>query len=312
VKILVTGALGFVGKWLALELLRRGHHVIGGVGPSTDLGAIPAPWRGQLGDVEWISCELLNGESVEAALSLRPQAVVHLAAVASGAVARANPMAAWMVNCMGTADLVYAAERLRLEFRLVVASTGEVYGPRLRQPAHETDNVEPCSPYAASKLAAELACLEYQRRCGADVVLARPFAQTGPGQDSRFVVPALTGRILEAAEAGSGSIRVGNLDPVREFIDVRDVASALATLVENGTSGEVYNIARGQGTSLRELVRMIAAELGWEGQPVPDPALFRAADIPYLVGDGTRIAALGWTPQYELRSTLQDLIGSLR
>ncbi len=309
-RVLVTGAAGFVGKWLSLELLQRGHEVIAGARETTDFETLSEQWRHQLAAVRWVAFELMIDRSVEEVLSLEPEAIVHLAAVASGGAARANPRAAWEVNCLGTCGLVYAIERLGVAPRLVLASTGEVYGRHLSEPAKEDDPVVPCSPYAASKLGAEVAALEYWRRTGVEVVVARPFAQTGPGQGTQFVAPALARRIRDALDSGESRVPVGNLEPIREFVDVRDVAVALAMLLEQGESGEVYNVASGQGISLRELFKLIGDCVGWEGEGVPDPGLFRTADIPYLVGDGSRLEKLGWKPTYDLRSTITDLVNA--
>jgi len=310
-RVLVTGADGFVGKWTCLELLKAGHEVQGGVRKLADLDGLPGEWLERLRAVRWVECELRSAGSVEAALAGQPGAIVHLAAMASGAEARANPVAAWDINCLGTCELLYAMERAGLAARFILASTGEVYGRGLRRPATESDPVAPCSPYAASKAGAEVATLEFHRRTGGDAIVVRPFAQTGPGQRADFVAPAFARRIRAAREAGAGQITVGNLEPVREFLDVRDVASALALLLTAGRSGDIYNIAQGSGVALVDLFNQLADLLHWHGSPVPDPALFRAADIPMLVGDGSRLASLGWRARYELRKTLSDLIATL-
>jgi GDP-4-dehydro-6-deoxy-D-mannose reductase len=310
-KVLVTGADGFVGKWTCLQLVEAGHEVVGGVRRLSDLDSLPAHWREKLRAMRWVECELRAPASVRAALEGGPAAIIHLAAMASGAEARANPVAAWDINCLGTCELLYAIERMGLAARFILASTGEVYGRALHRPAAESDPVAPCSPYAASKAGAEIAALEFHRRTSGDAVVVRPFAQTGPGQRVDFVAPAFARRILAAREAGTGQIAVGNLEPVREFLDVRDVASALTLLLTAGRSGEVYNIAQGAGVALVDLFKQLADLLGWHGTPVPDPTLFRAGDIPMLVGDGTRLASLGWRARYDLRTTLSDLIATL-
>jgi GDP-4-dehydro-6-deoxy-D-mannose reductase len=311
VRVLVTGANGFVGRWACAALLDAGHEVIGAVravpGP-----AAPPGWEGRLARVRWITLELADRPSLEAALQAEPDALLHLAAIASGAEARANPIAAWETNCLGTCELVYAVERARRPCRFVLASTGEVYGRTASRPSLETDPVAPCSPYAASKAAAEDAVAEVGRRTGLAVVISRPFAQTGPEQRSSFVAPALAGRILEAARQGDREIAVGNLDPVREFLDVRDVATALRLLLEGGEAGTTYNVAAGRGVRLAELVERLSRIIGWPVVTRSDPALHRAADIPYLVGDGRRLAGLGWRPAFELDQTLAALVASLR
>lgn len=308
-RVLVTGADGFVGRSASAELLSGGHDVLGGVRGAPVLSS---RWNERLAAVRWIPFTMADRTSVERALAMAPDAVLHLAAIASGAQARANPMEAWAVNCLGTCELVYAFERLSPRTRLIFASTGEVYGRVPERPIEETDPCAPCSPYAASKRAAEEAILESHRRSGIDVVIARAFAQTGAGQRDGFVVPALARRILDAARLGQGAVAVGNLEPVREFVDVRDVGAALRLLVERGAPGGIYNVAAGRGVRLSTVFQRLASLVGWAGRPEPDPALYRAADIPYLVGSGVRLAALGWQPTYGLDDTLRDVVDDLR
>jgi len=307
-RVLVTGAGGFVGQVLCRELLAQGHEVIGALRTAE---VLDEALRSSLAGVHWIGFELGSTVSIEAALDHGPDAVIHLAAVASGAEARRDPLTAWSTNAMGTCALVYEIERVRPGTRMVFASTGEVYGRGYEHPIREADPAAPCSPYAASKLAAELALQESSRRSGFNGVIARCFQQTGPGQRDAFVVPALARRVLAARQEGTPTIAAGNLTPVRELTDVRDVARALALLLDRGAPGSIYNVASGRGISLRQLLDRIARAVGWEVEPIIDPTLFRPADLEYLVGDGSRLAALGWSPQFELDQTLADLVGSL-
>ena len=150
--------------------------------------------------------------------------------------------------------------------------------------------------------------MEYHRRLGGDVIVVRPFAQTGPGQGPQFVVPAFLERIMAAKARGDDHVAVGNLEPVREFLDVRDVATALGMLIGRGEAGGVYNIASGDGITLQGLFELISKEVGWHGRAEADPALFRKGDVPYVVGDGGRLRSLGWSPRYDLASTIRDMI----
>ncbi len=309
-RVLVTGADGFVGTWLVRRLLRDGHEVVGGVRP-TD--APPSRLsRSEHAAVQWVPLELTAPDSVRRVAGPGYDAVAHLAAVASGADAAGDPGHAWVVNAAGTARLAEALLDARAGGRadpvVLVVSTGEVYGAGAA-PRRETDPVAPCSPYAASKLGAEIAALETWRRRGLRVVVARAFAHTGPGQDGRFVVPAFAQRLRAAKQAGLSAIRVGNLEPVREFLHVDDVVDAYARLLEQGKAGEVYNVASGVGISLDTMLGRLAALVGVEPVTEIDPGLVRAADIPCLVGDATKLrAATGWAPRHSLEETLKDVV----
>jgi GDP-4-dehydro-6-deoxy-D-mannose reductase len=307
VKLLVTGADGFVGRHLVRRLAGEGHRIAAACRP----GGRAVDWGG--GDVTLVPLELTEDVSVRGALEFAPDAVVHLAAVASNREASADPGHAWTVNAAGTARLAEAMGRRREGggggARLLLVSSGEVYGPGRNMPRRESDPVAPASPYAASKAGAELAALEVWRRTGLPVVIARPFSHTGPGQETRFVLPAFIERMREAKATGARTVRSGNLDPIRDLLDVRDVVEAYVRLLGSGEPGEIYNIARGEGSSVRELFDRLARLVGVRVEPELEPSLARASDIPHLVGDSTKLRrATGWAPSRSLEQTLRGLV----
>lgn len=312
-KVLVTGADGFVGRWLIRRLLDDGREVYGAVRPAE-------PHRPDgLADeerarVRWLPLELTDAESVRRCVDLPYDAVIHLAAIASGAAALRDPGTAWMVNAAGTARIAHVLAEARRRHRadpvLLVVSTGEVYGRgtggALRR---ETDPVAPCSPYAASKLGAEEAALEAWRRAGVRVIVARAFAHSGPGQDPGFVVPAFAQRLRFAKQIGAPVVKVGNLEPVRDLLHVQDVVDAYVRLLSGGKPGEVYNVASGEGVVLADLLARMGELLGVRPIPEADPDLLRPADIPHLVGDAAKLrAATGWRPRRTLDDVLRDVL----
>lgn len=309
-KVLVTGADGFVGAWVVRELLRHGHHVVGGI----RIGGTPPRElaEGERLRVQWVDFDLLSADSVNALAKLGPDGIIHLAAVASGADARRDPGYAWTVNAAGTARLAEAFGALGAEERsaprLLVVSTGEVYGQADR-PLLETDPVMPCSPYAASKVGAEIAAWEVSRRTGLPVIVARAFPHTGPGQSDKYVVPALALRLRTAKRIGAPAINTGNLEPIRDFLDVRDVAAAYRLLLERGTPGETYNVASGVGISLGDVVERLVTAIGHRVILEPDPGLSRPNDLKFLVGNSSKLARdTGWAPTVSFDQTLEDLL----
>jgi len=309
VRVLVTGANGFVGRWLVPRLLADGHEVVALAGPELSAVAGAASQREGL---TWRPLDLDDPASLAEGLGSGADAVVHLAGLASVAESLSDSARAWQVNALGTVRLLelLAARRARGDGDPVVllVSTGEVYGQG-EAPHREEEPPAPVSPYAASKAAAELAGLEVWRRTGLRVIVARPFPHTGPGQTPRFVVPALVRRVRQAQRDGLAEIAAGNLSPVRDFLDVRDVVAAYGLLLERGVPGRIYNIASGTGVRLADLLGRISALLGHPVRPQTDPALMRPADIPVLVGDATRLRSeTGWCPAHTLDDTLRRML----
>jgi GDP-4-dehydro-6-deoxy-D-mannose reductase len=299
-RVLVTGADGFVGGRLVRRLTAAGHAVTAAVRRGT---VAPS------GVVRACAFDLRDGASVREATAGGFEAAVHLAAVASGADARLDPGTAWEVNAAGTARLCEALAAMGASApRFLLVSTAEVYGAGPPRPRRESDPPAPCSPYAASKLGAEVAATEVGRRTGMRVIIVRPFPHTGGGQDTRFVAPAFAQRIREALHSGQREVRVGNLDPIRDFLHVDDVADAYLALLECEEPGPCYNVAAGSGVPIREVFERLRRLLGADVRATPDPALMRPADIPHLVGDAARLRTdTGWRP----RRTLDDALGEV-
>lgn len=306
-RLLITGADGFVGRWLVPAALAEGHEVVAAIAPE---GTPAAQWLApaEARRVVTVTADLRDARQVASLAQHGADAVVHLAAVASGGDARRDPTLAWQVNTAGTAALAEALAATSSATRLLLVSTGEVYGRGHEGPIPETASAEPCSPYAATKLGAEVAAMEVWRRTGLPVTIVRPFTHTGPGQLDRYVLPAFIARLRRAVTSSEVEVAVGDLTPVRDFLDVRDVVKAYLLLLTHGEPGVVYNVATGTGRSLAACFAELARLIGANVVPVVDATLLRPADIPRLIGDPSRIQArTGWSPQIDFERTLQDL-----
>jgi GDP-4-dehydro-6-deoxy-D-mannose reductase len=224
-----------------------------------------------------------------------------------------NPSEVLRVNVMGTAEILAAGRALPVSPRFLVVSSAEVYGVVApgQLPLGEDTPTAPASPYAASKLAAEVVGFQAWRGYGQPVIVVRPFNHIGPGQSPNFFVPALAKRIVEARRSGATGLRVGTLTTRRDFTDVRDVVTAYRLLIEKGAPGEVYNVCSGQDVAMSEvaaqLLELARTDLALE----TDPALVRPVDVPVLRGDASRLReATGWQPVIPLATTLADVLAS--
>lgn len=289
-RVLVTGSKGFVAHWLLTHLESRGDQVVG-LDAEVDVTDEPA--------------------LVEAITGAAPDAICHLAAQASVSASWKDQSATYAVNTFGVLNVLSAARACNRPPRVLLVSSAEVYG-RVGAgdlPIREDQPFAPVSPYAASKAAAELIGLQAWLGGGLEVIRARPFNHTGPGQRLDFVVPALARQVATAAASGAGVIETGNLAARRDITDVRDVVRAYRALLELGTPGQVYNVCRGQAVSIEEVVRRLVALAGVDLQVVVDPARFRTADLPELRGDPSRLhAATGWAPEIALDDTLAAVL----
>ena len=284
--ILVTGAQGFVGRHL-LALLGTGA----------------LPLEADVTDAKAVAGELAAGA---------PRAVVHLAALSSVGSSWEDVGETWRVNAVGTVNVLEAARAQAPGCRVLVASTGEVYGRARRVPTPEDEPLEPRSPYAASKAAAEIAC-DQARRAGLDVVVARAFQHEGPGRDERFAVGSWAAQIARAEEAGGGTVRVGDLSAKRDIIDVRDVCRAYELMLEPSVPAGTYNVAGGRTVEMREVLELLLGLADAQIEVEPDPALARPADLPVVCGDATRLRdATGWEPMIPLEQTLADTLDAAR
>ncbi len=304
-RVLVLGARGFVGRHLVALLRERGHEVVpADREPHED--ALPV--------------DVADPLAVRAAFELaRPAAVAHLAAQAFVPAALADPAGTFAVNAGGTLNVLEAARAQReggAAPRVLVVSSAEVYGaqPPGAYPLRETTAPRPANPYAASKLAAEALAQAYARAYGLDAVVTRAFNHIGPGQDERFAVAGFAAQIARAAAGRGPLIEVGNLEAARDFLDVRDVCAAYALLLEGaGEPGELYNVASGSATPLKDVLRRLVEIARVPVEIREDPARMRLADVPLSAGDAAKLrAATGWAPRISLAAALRAVYDDAR
>ncbi len=315
-RILVTGAAGFAGRHLLRELAAAGHSPI-----ATD--AAPADSPAAAGLPGYVAADLRDGAAMRALVAdARPEAAVHLAAVSYVPDSDRDPSLALAVNIAGSINVADALRETSPGARLLFVSSSQVYGAAAASSlgaatdiAPLREDVSPARPlslYAITKAAAETALLARAEAYGQDIVIVRPGNHTGPGQSPKFVAPAFAAQIVEVAAGRAASVRVGNLDSVRDFSDVRDIVRAYRLLLERGHARTIYNVTCGTRVRIGDLLARLEALEGVTARVEQDPALWRPADVCAPLDTSRLRVHTGWAPAYDLGQTLSDLLASIR
>lgn len=288
-RVLVAGAGGF----LAAPLLRR----LAGRATVVRLNRSPRPGA--------LAFDLSDPAQARAAVAAaRPDQVYLLA----GTTKPASWDELWRAHVAATVNLLDALSGAGRPARVVVAGSSAAYGAAggARRPAEDAP-LEPVSAYGASKLAQELAALSFSRG-PVEVVVARIFNVLGPGVPENLAPGAFARQLAAAAGRESSEILVGDLSPRRDYLDVRDAAAALETLMRRGKTGEAYNVGSGRATSMRALFEGLARAAGARARPRFDPERARGAQIRELAADARKLRALGWAPRVPLARSLADTV----
>lgn len=297
-RLLITGADGFVGTHAARVFRERGDDVVelrGAATPRSDSAR---------------TIELRDAAAVRETIAwAKPDGILHLAGASSVARSHDNPGESFEVNTLGTVHLLDAVRRDAPSARVVIVSSGEVYGSVPGEHAAiETDSLNPISPYASSKVAAEIAAKQFHASYGLAVVIARPFNHLGRGQAPHFVVPSFARQIRAIAASGKGDLRVGNLEAIRDFSHVLDVVDAYRVLLDRGVAGEAYNIASGVGRSVLSLLAELIAMARVDVKPSVDLNRMRPVELSSLIGNASKLRAVGWNPNRSVTDALREAL----
>lgn len=292
-RIFVTGAKGFVGRWVE-SYVGQHQKALTWATPEDaydirDLAALRA--------------------RVDAA---QPDWIIHLAAQSSVPASFVAPRETFEVNLAGTLTLLTVLKETGFRGRLLLVSSADAYGsvPESALPVAEDRQLAPRSPYAVSKAATELLCRQWHYIEGLDVVIARPFNHIGPGQSADFVISSFAKQISEIELGRCGAeIAVGDIETTRDFTDVRDVVRAYFFLLHGGETGQTYNVCSGQEQRIRVLLERMLLLGGIKAVIRVDPHKLRVSEQRRMFGSNQRIAAAtGWAPQIELDTTLRDVL----
>jgi len=314
-RILITGITGMVGSHLAEYILAnhsgvRVHGLVRWRSPLDNLHAVEGKVTLHQGDLRDMS------SLIQVMEACRPDRVFHLAAQSYVSFSFQAPADTLTVNTIGTANLLEAIRHTKLSPRIHLCSSSEVYGQVNEEdlPISESAPLHPASPYAVSKVGEDLLAQQYYLSYGMDVVRTRMFTHTGPRRGAVFAEAAFAKQIAEV-EAGirPNPIRVGNLDSVRTFADVRDAVIAYWQLLERCPAGAVYNIGGNRTATIGEMLEMLKGMASTQIEHEIDPTLLRPSDVTMQIPDTSQFQTVtGWQPSIPLERTLEDLLNYYR
>lgn len=304
-KTLVTGGCGFIGSALVAELLGQGGevHVL-------DNNSYGSRHTVRIPDERFHEVDILDRNAVARTMAaVRPDTVIHLAAIHFIPHCNQFPFESANVNLAGTANVLDAARDTGTVGKLLFASTAAVY-PIVETAIAETHPLGPLDIYGLSKMIGERLCHEYHLATGVPTIVCRFFNAFGPNETNPHLIPEIQSQIL----SGKRSLRLGNLDPKRDFIHTHDMSRAVTALLGRFEAGyDVFNLGRGEEYSVREIVAAFARELGEPVEIEVDPARVRKVERMHLLADMTKLKSFtGWEPRVGLDEGIRTLLGERR
>lgn len=314
-RVFITGITGPVGSFLADYLLTLPEQIE--IHAFKRWRSDPRPIEHLRGRVTFHEGDIEDPFSIAHAVKrAAPDRIYHLAAQSYPSESWDAPVTTMRVNVEGTVNLLEAVRLHCPAARVHIAGTSAQYGwvgPD-EVPIAESHAMRPGSPYGVSKVAAELTGLQYHDSYGLHVVVTRSFNHVGPRQGDRCSIQTFCQQ-MAAIEAGrqEPALRVGNLEPRRDFTHVTDVARALWLLLERGAPGEVYNLCSGSATRIGDIVELVRARGRVPVEVQVDPSRLRPSDEPILMGDNAKLrAATGWAPEIAMEQIVEELLGYWR
>ena len=310
-RVLITGIAGMVGSHLADYILENHSDVeVHGI----------ITWGSSIENIKHITDKVVLhigdltdlGSAISTVKASLPDRIFHLAAQSYVMSSFQMPVATIMANVIGTSNLLEAVRVTGIRPRIHVCSSSEVYGQVSinEVPIKETAPFRPASPYAVSKAAADMLAHQYFLSYNMDIIRTRMFTHTGPRRGDVFAESAFAKQIA-LVEAGKqpNPIKVGNLNSVRTFQDVRDAVKAYWILLEKCPAGEVYNIGGNTTVTIGEMLEMLKSMARCPIEHTVDPSLLRPSDVTMQIPDSSKFKqATGWEPEIPLEVTLRDLL----
>lgn len=312
-KILITGFSGFVASHFVEYLYtEKTNYEICGVDihePKFDYSRFSDRLKIHFETVDMTQMERVK----EVVSTFRPDYILHLAAFSSVAYSWRYPSDSFTNNCNIFLNLMSVVRDVCSGCRILSVGSSEEYGNVTHEnlPIRENQQMNPISPYGVARVSQEMLSKVFVEAYGMEIVLTRSFNHIGPRQDERFVVPSFIKKILDIkkSDKNKGEIETGDLTIIRDFVDVRDVVRAYYLLLTEGRKGEIYNICSGKGITLKEVVELIADEIGVKVTTKTNPDYVRPNDNMEIVGSAYKLESeLSWERRYDFKQTIKDMV----
>ena len=299
-KALITGVNGFVGPYLVKHLITNGFEVFG----------IDRSGK-EVDDCAVEKCDVTDYNTVFAVIKrVAPDCIFHLAGQSSVAKSWKEPELTRKINVGGAKNIFEAVAAAKINPKILVVSSAEVYGVAKKFPTGESEPLKPISPYGESRVEQEKLALEYFRSTGMKIVISRSFNHTGAGQPSELVCSNFAKQLADIEKGRQKPVvMVGDLSIARDFSDVRDVVRAYLLLVQKGSFGEVYNVCSGRTLTIGEILDKLVKISKLDVKVEHEKSKVTETVVPVLHGDNSKIrAATGWKPTIDFDDTLSALL----
>lgn len=312
-KILITGVSGFVGYHF-LNYLNGLHKAVQVYGIDMFPPKYDCTFLGENIRFSFVKLNLLNIEELQKLFNdFVPDYILHLASYSSVAYSWKNPRESFQNNTNIFLNLIMATMNHNMKCRILSVGSSEEYGNVEEEdlPLHEDQELKPTSPYAVARVSQEMLAQIFSKSYGLDIIMTRSFNHIGPYQNTKFVIPGFIDRMARIKRSGKekGVIETGNIDIIRDFVDVRDVVDAYYKLLHRGKAGEIYNVCAGKGYTLKNIIQMLEIKFDLMIETKVNSEYIRPNDNLKIIGDYSKIKnQLGWEPQIDISTTLDDMI----
>jgi len=244
--------------------------------------------------------------------NFNPDYILHLASISSVSQSWKQPVESFVNNTNIFLNIIESMRELDSQARILSVGSSEEYGnyPPEKMPLKEDYQLKPCNPYAVARVSQEMLSKLFADNFNVNIIMTRSFNHIGPKQRDVFVIPSFVKQLVEIKKnPHKNSIEVGNIEIIRDFLDVRDVVDAYYKILTTGKIGEVYNVCSGKGVKLKEIIEIVSDELNIKPEIKIDKSKIRPTDNIVIIGDNTKLKTeLGWSEKYELKTTLKELI----